>query len=60
MGEFGSVVNSVDPSLICLVETKLSSDISNSEVFNTSRYEVYRKDRSVQNAPGGGVAILIK
>lgn len=60
VGEFSSFVNKEDPFLICLVETKLNSETNNLEVFDTGRYEVYRKDRGVQNAPGGGVAILIK
>lgn len=28
--------------------------------FNTNKYNVIRKDREIQNAPGGGVAILAK
>ncbi len=32
----------------------------NPNLFNTARYTVIRKDRKVQNAPGGGVAILIR
>ena len=58
--EFINVVNDIDPSIICLVETKLNDQIGDQEIFDTHRYNVYRKDRENQNAPGGGVAILIK
>ena len=48
------------PSIVSLTETKLNSEIKNEEVFDVNDYEVFRSDRVVQKAPGGGVAILVK
>ena len=58
--ELKSVLDKDNPSLIFLVETKLNVDIANMEIFDVNNYEVYRKERLEQNAPGGGVAILVK
>ena len=57
--ELNLILSEVDPDLILLTETKLNQDVMNSEVF-VSNYNVYRKDRAIQAAPGGGVAILVK
>ncbi|KAL0871995.1 hypothetical protein ABMA27_004435 [Loxostege sticticalis] len=48
--------------VICLVETNLTDDICNSEIFD-HRYHVFRRDRqttSNKKKDGGGVAIAIK
>ena len=58
--EFRLLLSQERPSLVSLVETKLNNDINNSELFDTDMYEIYRKDRRNQNAPGGGVALLVK
>ena len=58
--EFKCLLDKENPSLVFLVETKLNADIANMEIFDVNKYEVYRKDRVEQNAPGGGVAVLIK
>ena len=58
--EFKCLLEKENPSLVFLVETKLNADIANMEIFDVNKYEVYRKDRVEQNAPGGGVAVLVK
>ena len=56
--EFNFLAEKENPSIIFLVETKLHKDVINEEVFPTSKYEVYRRDRDSQNI-GGGVCILV-
>lgn len=46
------------PDIVCLTESKLSDHL-NSEVFDTEKYVVFRKDRINQAAPGGGVVVLV-
>ena len=60
ISEFCLLVLEEDPDLIFLTETKLNPDILNHTVFDVNNYNIYRKDRLLQNAPGGGVAILVK
>ena len=60
VSEFNKLVSKVKPAIICLTETKLNSDINNGEIFDVECYEVFRNDRTVQNAPGGGVVILVR
>ena len=57
--EFIFIIQRDDPSVICLTETKLCKDIINEEVFPTSNYDIYRRDRDSTNR-GGGVCILVK
>ena len=57
--ELNFILSEVDLDLILLTETKLNQDVMNSKIF-VSNYNVYRKDRVIQAAPGGGVAILVK
>ena len=58
--ELEMLVNEENPDLVFLTETKCNPEILNSTLFNTECYTVVRKDRPVQNAPGGGIAILVK
>ena len=58
--EFKLLLDKENPSLVFLVETKLNVNIANAEIFDVHNYEIYRKDRVEQNAPGGGVVILVK
>ena len=58
--EFEYLLNKYKPSLVFLTESKLNPDISTSEIFDIENYEVYRRDRYIQNAPGGGVVILVR
>lgn len=53
-------INILKPHIVCLTETKLNDEVSSTEIFDTEQYAVYRKDRVLQNAPGGGVAILVR
>ena len=48
------------PDIICLTETKSSSEDANDHLYDTENFVVYRKDRIIQRAPGGGVCILVK
>ena len=57
--EFIFVTQRDDPSIILLTETKLHKEILNEEVFPTSKYDIYRKDRDSFHS-GGGVCILVK
>ena len=54
--EFKFLLDEVNPPLVFLVETKLNAEIANLEIFDVNSYEVYRKDRIEQSAPGGGVS----
>ena len=45
---------------MCLTETKLSSEDANDHFYDTDNFVVYRKDRLIQRAPGGGVCILVR
>ena len=56
--EFNFLVEKERPSIIFLTETKLSDEVINEEIFPTSTYEIYRRDRDSQNV-GGGVCILV-
>ena len=49
-----------NPDIIFLTETKCNGEVLDSTLFDTNQYSVIRKDRVVQHAPGGGVAILVK
>lgn len=51
-------VDNFKPDIVCLTETKLSEQL-NSEIFYVIEYTVYHRDRELQVAPGGGVAILV-
>ena len=54
-GDFLSLIDAHNPTIILGCESKLSSDIATYECF-PKEYEVYRKDR---NSNGGGVFIAI-
>lgn len=49
-----------DPDVICLTETKCDKDMLNQNLYNVDKYNIIRKDRKSQNAPGRGVAILVR
>ena len=51
-----AMIESVLPHIIIMTETKLSKRFKTSELFDTSQYSVFRKDR---NARGGGVLVAI-
>ena len=51
-----NLVESTEPDIVLGTESWLSSDIHDSECFQ-SGYSVYRKDRNVH---GGGVFILVR
>jgi hypothetical protein len=46
----------VSPQLVALTETHLDDGVASSEFVDTSKFEVYRKDR---DSSGGGVAFLV-
>ena len=52
------LIDKVKPDIVCLTETKLNDQL-NSEVFDVENYDVFRKDRLNQAAPGGGVVVLV-
>ena len=54
--QFLNFIESTEPDIILGTESWLSSDIHDSECFQ-SGYSVYRKDR---NCHGGGVFILVR
>ena len=56
IARFQDLVYSEDNDIICVTETWLNSDISNSEILNEG-YEIFRKDRESR---GGGVLVAIK
>lgn len=49
-----------DPDVICLTETKCNKDMLNQNLYNVDKYNIVRKDQRCENAPGGGVAILVR
>ncbi|KAK3855373.1 hypothetical protein Pcinc_038222 [Petrolisthes cinctipes] len=53
-----TVVVEEDPDIIFLTETKCNPEITT--LFNTDRFTIVRKDRPYQNAPGGGVAVVVR
>lgn len=58
---YSSTVASVS-DVICLSETWLNPNISNSELFNANKYNVFRKDRDKLisgKQDGGGVLIAV-
>ena len=57
MERFQDLVYSENPDVVCVNETWLNKDISDSEILH-SGYTIYRKDRA--NRAGGGVLIAIK
>ena len=57
--EFSNIVSNLKPDVICLTETKTSVDDANDHLYDCEQYDVFRKDRLVQRAPGGGVSILV-
>lgn len=61
--EFRNRVCSCDHSVIALTETSLNSSIFDSELFDSSKYTVYRTDRSELNSVHdkyGGVLIAVR
>ena len=63
VGEFQSIVNKVTPDLIFLTETKGNESLLSSNIFDTSRFKVYSRDRPTPLGAGiwgGGVAILVR
>ena len=38
----------------------MNSDVLGGEYFDLETYQVFRKDRKGQNAPGGGVLIMVR
>lgn len=60
IAEFEMLINEEDPDIVLLTETKCNKEMLNSSLFNMAKYTVVRKDREAQNAPGGGVVLLIK
>ena len=53
---FQDLVYSEDNDIVCVTETWLNADISNSEILDEG-YEIFRKDRESR---GGGVLVAIK
>ena len=60
VNEFDVILDNVKPDIVCICETKLNKLMLNTEIFNVNNYVVFRKDRTEQVAPGGGVVILVK
>ena len=63
IGEFQSVIFKENPDLIFLTETKANDSLLSSNIFDTSKYKVYRKDRAIPPGAGiwgGGVCILVR
>ena len=63
VGELQSVIGRENPDLIFLTETKANDSILSSNVFDMSRFKVYRKFRPTPVGAGtwgGGVAILVR
>ena len=58
--EFNTFVRASKPSVICLTENKMNSDVLAGEYIDLETYQVFRKDRKNQNAPGGGVLIMVR
>ena len=58
-GELSNIVHSYKPDIICLTETKTSASDANDHLYDCEHFEVFRKDRVIQRAPGGGVSILV-
>ena len=48
------------PDFVFITESKLNAEFVNTNIFNTQEYKVFRLDRPNQNAPGGGVVILVQ
>ena len=59
VAELSLVINREKPDFVFLTETKLNADFVNSNIFDTKVYNVFRRDRPNQAAPGGGVTILV-
>ena len=57
--EFAKSVYKEKPDIICLTETKTSEKDANDHIYDCKNFEVFRKDRLNQRAPGGGVSILV-
>lgn len=57
--ELEALLDKEQPDLVFLTETKCNKDTLSSNNSNTKNYTAIRKDRPVQIAPGGGVALLI-
>ena len=53
---FQDLVYLEDSDVVCVIETWLNSDISNSEILD-ERYEIFRKDRESR---GGGLLVAVK
>ena len=59
VGELNALLSDEKPDFVFLTETKVNSDTLSSNIFDTSRFSVFRKDRVNQLGPGGGVTILV-
>lgn len=58
-GELEDLLSQENPDLVFLTETKCNSELLSVNLFDVNKYSVIRKDRETQNAPGGGVALLV-
>ena len=54
--QLNAMIESTKPHIIIATETKLPKRFKTSELFDSSQYSVFRKDR---NAKGGGVLVAI-
>ena len=59
VAEFSVMINNEKPDFVFLTETKLNADFLNVNIFDTKVYNVFKRDRPNQAAPGGGVTILV-
>ena len=60
--ELSNLIYTQKPDIICLSETKTSSEDANDHFYDTDNFVIFRKDRSNQTVTsrGGGVTILVK
>ena len=58
--ELENIIFNEKPDIICLTETKTSENDASDHTYDCENFEVFRKDRLIQRAPGGGVTILVR
>ena len=56
LSEFAKIYKE-KPDIICLTETKTSEKEANDHIYDCKNFEVFRKDRLNQRAPGGGAKL---
>ena len=58
--ELSNLIFNEKPDIVCLTETKTSADDADTHLYDIENFVIFRKDRLIQRAPGGGVCILVK